>query len=88
MKDYSDFIDSQFNELNKIILEGKINYIEKCQIFAKKIYQCLSKDHKLIWCGNGGSATHCMPLSGEFVGRYKFDRNLSLQYAYHQIFLF
>jgi len=74
MKDYSDFIDSQFNELNKIILEGKSNYIRKCQIFAKKIYQCLSKDHKLIWCGNGGSATDCMHLSGEFVGRYKFDR--------------
>ena len=74
MRDYSAFIDSQFNELNKIILENRSVYIKKCQIFAKKIYQCLSKDHKLIWCGNGGSATDCMHLSGEFVGRYKFDR--------------
>ena len=74
MKDYSDFIDSQFIELNKIILEGRGHYIKKCHIFAKKIHQCLLNDHKLIWCGNGGSATDCMHLSGEFVGRYKFDR--------------
>ena len=74
MKDYSDFIDSHFLELNQIILKGKSTYVKKCQTFAEKIYQCLSKDHKLIWCGNGGSATDCMHLSGEFIGRYKFDR--------------
>ena len=34
MKDYSDFIDSQFIELNKIILKGKSVYVKKCQIFT------------------------------------------------------
>ena len=41
------------------------------------IHSCLIKDNKLLWCGNGGSASDCMHLSAEFVGKFK-DKRKSL----------
>ena len=34
----------------------------------------LSEGHKLIFCGNGGSACDAMHIAGEFVGRFVNDR--------------
>ncbi len=41
------------------------------------IHSCLIKGNKLLWCGNGGSASDCMHLSAEFVGKFK-DKRKSL----------
>lgn len=39
-----------------------------------RILDCLRAGHKLLTCGNGGSAADALHLSEELVGRYKRDR--------------
>jgi D-sedoheptulose 7-phosphate isomerase len=34
----------------------------------------LQNGRKIIWCGNGGSASQCQHLAAELVGRFAFDR--------------
>lgn len=34
----------------------------------------IKNNHKIIWCGNGGSAAQSQHLAAELVGRYKIDR--------------
>lgn len=41
---------------------------------ASKCIDSLSQGHKLIACGNGGSACQAQHLAGELVGRYKSNR--------------
>ena len=41
---------------------------------SEKLSNALSKNKKIMWCGNGGSATDAMHLSGELVGRFLIDR--------------
>jgi len=74
MIDFTEDIDSHFNE-SKVVLEDMRSIIsEKAITFAKIISNCFSNNGKLIWCGNGGSAAECLHLSAEFVGRFKSDR--------------
>jgi D-sedoheptulose 7-phosphate isomerase len=41
---------------------------------ASKCIESLRQGHKLITCGNGGSACEAQHLVGELVGRYKSNR--------------
>jgi D-sedoheptulose 7-phosphate isomerase len=41
---------------------------------AKMILQCLMAGHKLLVCGNGGSASDATHLATEFLCRYREDR--------------
>jgi D-sedoheptulose 7-phosphate isomerase len=36
--------------------------------------QCFRKGHKVLLCGNGGSAADAQHVAGEFVNRFRFDR--------------
>ena len=58
-------------EVQKKTLEKLENNILK---ISEKISDTISKNKKIMWCGNGGSATDVMHLSGELVGRYNKDR--------------
>ena len=40
-----------------------------------KIYESLLEKNKIIFCGNGGSASDSQHLRRELVGRYKIDRD-------------
>ena len=42
---------------------------------ADAITQCLSSDHKLLVCGNGGSGADAAHFATEFVGREAADRS-------------
>ena len=35
---------------------------------------CLQQGHKILWCGNGGSAADAQHLAAELVGRFRHDR--------------
>lgn len=37
------------------------------------LVKALNEDHKVLWCGNGGSAAQADHLSAELSGRFKFD---------------
>jgi D-sedoheptulose 7-phosphate isomerase len=54
----------------KLIAE-EIGNIENC---AKIIYQALKNGHKILLCGNGGSAADAQHIAAEFVGRYEAER--------------
>ena len=41
---------------------------------AKLVLQCLASGHKLLVCGNGGSASDATHLATEFLCRYRDDR--------------
>lgn len=41
---------------------------------ARKMFDCLQKNGKLLFFGNGGSASDSQHLAAEFVGRYEKER--------------
>ena len=69
------------NEFNKYIDECSINLKDlKLNIFPQlkeaiiNINKCFSLGGKIIFFGNGGSASDSQHICAEFVGRYKKDR--------------
>jgi len=73
MLDNENYVNSQFKELSDMFkmtqeLTPKIlNVVDVC-------VNCLRKENKIIFCGNGGSASQSQHLSAELVGRYKLER--------------
>jgi len=43
-------------------------------VAAEKLIACLSGGHKLLLCGNGGSAADAQHLAAEFTGRFLAER--------------
>ena len=41
---------------------------------AQICIEAIKSGHKIIWCGNGGSAAQSQHLAAELVGRYKINR--------------
>jgi D-sedoheptulose 7-phosphate isomerase len=41
---------------------------------AIRMTDCLLQGHKILWCGNGGSAATAQHLAAELVGRFRSDR--------------
>jgi len=41
---------------------------------AIRMTDCLLQGHKVLWCGNGGSAADAQHLAAELVGRFRSDR--------------
>ncbi|HEY4960791.1 MAG TPA: SIS domain-containing protein [Terriglobales bacterium] len=41
---------------------------------ASRMTQAVLEGHKILWCGNGGSASDAQHLAAELVGRYRRDR--------------
>ena len=42
--------------------------------FANKVTETLQSGHKILICGNGGSAADSQHIAAEFVGRFKLER--------------
>jgi D-sedoheptulose 7-phosphate isomerase len=57
--------------LKQEILRTLIPQIEKA---AQKLTECLRAGNKILFFGNGGSASDSQHLTAEFVGRYEKDR--------------
>ncbi|MDR3706085.1 MAG: D-sedoheptulose 7-phosphate isomerase [Paludibacteraceae bacterium] len=52
--------------------DALIATIEKA---ADTLYQALKNGHKVLFCGNGGSAADAQHLAAELSGRFYFDRD-------------
>ncbi len=50
------------------------NNLDKIELTIELIYNCLKNNHKILICGNGGSASDALHISGEFLGRFLKDR--------------
>ena len=47
---------------------------QRLEEIANRMTSALLDGNKIVWCGNGGSATDAQHLSGELVGRFRRDR--------------
>jgi D-sedoheptulose 7-phosphate isomerase len=47
---------------------------QRLQEIATRMTRALLHGNKILWCGNGGSATDAQHLAAELVGRYRRDR--------------
>lgn len=65
-------IDIQIQLLNKI--KHSSDFHSQVELAVKIISQALSKGLPLLICGNGGSASDALHISGELVGRFLKDR--------------
>lgn len=57
--------------LRKDFFATQADQIEQC---ARRIAIAMGNGHKLLLCGNGGSAADAQHLAGEFVNRFLIDR--------------
>ncbi len=69
-------------KVKQLILEDK----EIIQTIEKIVDACitaLKEDHKILFCGNGGSAADAQHLAAELSGRFYFDREPLASEALH-----
>jgi D-sedoheptulose 7-phosphate isomerase len=45
------------------------------EVAIRAIVDCLTSHHKILICGNGGSAADAQHFAAEFINRFKIDRN-------------
>ncbi|MFQ6778241.1 MAG: SIS domain-containing protein [Alphaproteobacteria bacterium] len=67
------YIEQQFEQLSNQLLQLKENSNKVVEI-AQICIDAIRSGHKVIWCGNGGSAAQSQHLAAELVGRYKINR--------------
>ena len=68
-----NFVDNNFSEHLKVLNDSKA--LNKMIIkISELITESLKNGNKIIWCGNGGSASDSQHLAGELVGRFVGDR--------------
>jgi len=68
-----DIIKQRFSE-HAAILESTAKLEPLIDQTSKLIGQSLAGGHKLLFCGNGGSAADSQHLAAEFVGRFQKER--------------
>ena len=73
MTDNSIFADSLREHLSAVesVVESKLSEIRET---AELIWQTLNSGHKILICGNGGSAADAQHIAAELVGRYEQQR--------------
>tara|TARA_A100001015_G_scaffold295812_1_gene375256 strand:- start:5 stop:577 length:573 start_codon:yes stop_codon:yes gene_type:complete len=69
-----NYIKQYFKNVSKNFLELQ-NQSKSIESAIEIIYKSLKKDNKIIFCGNGGSASDSQHLAAELMGRYKLDRD-------------
>ncbi len=57
--------------------------LQKLEQIIQEIIKCYQTNHKVLWCGNGGSAADAQHLAAELSGRYYFDRPPLFSEALH-----
>ena len=72
--------------MNRIIKQRLADHLEvlqklmnsdlpkKLEASAKSVEKALAEGHKVLFCGNGGSAADSQHLAAEFVGRFQKER--------------
>ena len=68
-----EYIENQLHEL-----ATELNELQKMSFKINEIaavcIEALKNGHKILFCGNGGSASQSQHLAAELVGRYKINR--------------
>ena len=61
-------------EVKKGLLENE-SLLENLECLTHEIKKAIRKGHKLVLCGNGGSASDALHFAGESVGRFIRERD-------------
>lgn len=61
-------------EVKKGLLENE-SLLENLECLIHEIKKAIRKGHKLVLCGNGGSASDALHFAGEIVGRFIRERD-------------
>jgi D-sedoheptulose 7-phosphate isomerase len=56
------------------IIQNTIYLIPEIKQTINAIIKCVSKGHKIVLFGNGGSAADAQHIAAEFIGRFKLER--------------
>lgn len=67
------YINQQLNELS-VALSSLARHSVELVAISDICIQAIRNGNKIIFCGNGGSASQSQHLAAELVGRYKIDR--------------
>lgn len=67
-------IEESFRRHEKIVEESLAQLLSEIQKTAEVLIGAASSGHKILTCGNGGSAADAQHLAAEWVCRYKNDR--------------
>jgi D-sedoheptulose 7-phosphate isomerase len=67
-------IQAAFDEHQRVLAEAALSLPPVLERVADALYECLEGGHKLLACGNGGSASDAEHLVAELVGRYRDER--------------
>jgi len=54
---------------------GNASFLTTIEKVADVMYDALGQGHKVLFCGNGGSAADAQHLAAELSGRFYFDRD-------------
>jgi D-sedoheptulose 7-phosphate isomerase len=66
---FSDSIAGHLSVIHQIESQRR-----RLEDIANRMTTALLRGNKILWCGNGGSATDVQHLSGELVGRFRRER--------------
>lgn len=102
MTNILDRIKHNFSESIQTKINAADTITESIAAASERIVQCLLDGHKIMSCGNGGSACDAMHFSGEMLNRFKHERpslpaialsadistitSIANDYSYHEIF--
>jgi phosphoheptose isomerase len=97
-----DRIKHNFSESIQTKITAADTITEAISAAAERVVQCLLDGHKILSCGNGGSACDAMHFSGEMLNRFKSERpslpaialtadistitSIANDYSYHEVF--
>lgn len=72
MQKIKEIIEESINVKKSIINDKEI--LERIQTAADMIKDCINNGNKVLICGNGGSASDALHITGELVGRFQKER--------------
>lgn len=68
-----EYINSSLETKQKVLDDNEI--LQKVEKISKLIVNALQNDNKILFVGNGGSASDCDHLATEFVSKFYKDRH-------------
>lgn len=97
-----DRIKHNFSESIQTKINAADSITDAITVACERVVQCLLDGHKIMSCGNGGSACDALHFSGEMLNRFKHERpslpaialsadistitSIANDYSYHEIF--
>ncbi len=74
MQNYSEIIQNQLLESISVKQKFLKNQTDAINSAAQKLINAVNGDHKILFCGNGGSAADAQHLAAELVAKLKYRR--------------